>query len=164
MSTILESAELGALVRLDPALEPNELEWRIVYVLPHMLPQLQNDLPAYVSQWRVESSPLQQFDAMLEVFCSGETLTFDRMFKPLTHIQDGIWELKTPDLRLFGWFPIKDCFVMGAMDTAFKVKTHNLYVGYANVVAYRRNQLSLDAPKFIPGTDPNDVGSNYDFP
>ena len=164
MSTILESAELGALVRLDPALEPNELEWRIVYVLPHMLPQLQNDLPAYVSQWRVESSPLQQFDAMLEVFCSGETLTFDRMFKPLTHIQDGIWELKTPDLRLFGWFPIKDCFVMGAMDTAFKVRTHNLYVGYANVVAYRRNQLSLDAPKFIPGTDPNDVVSNYDFP
>ena len=164
MSTVLELAELGGLVKLDPALEPNELEWRIVYALPHLLPQLQTELPTYVSQWRVESSPLQQFDALLEVFCSGETLTFDRMFKPLTHIQDGVWELKSPDLRLFGWFPMKDCFVMGAMDTALKVKSHNLYVGYANMVAYRRNQLSLDHPKFIPGKDPNDVVSNYDFP
>ena len=46
MSTILELAELGSLVKLDPALEPNELEWRIVYALPHLLPQLQTELPS----------------------------------------------------------------------------------------------------------------------
>ncbi len=164
MSTLLDLVRVGELVRLDPALEGNELEWRIVYALPRLLPQLEEELPTYVSQWRVEVVPLQQFDFLLEMFCAGEALTFDRMFKPLTHIQDGVWELKTPDLRLFGWFPVKDCFVMAAMDTAFKVKTHNLYAGYANMVAYWRNQLSLDPPKFIPGKDPNDVVSNYDFP
>ncbi len=164
MSTLVELVGAGELIRLDPALEAEELEWRSVYALARLLPTLQKELPTYVSQWRVELSPIQQFDALLEVFCAGERLTFDRMFKPLTHIQDGVWELKTADLRIFGWFVMKDCFVMAAIDTAFKVKSHNLYVGYANMAAYWRSQLPLDQPKFIPGEDPNDVVSNYDFP
>jgi hypothetical protein len=79
------------------------------------------------------------------------------------HLRDGIWELKTPDLRLFGWFHVKDCFICGALDTAFNVKNSNLYKGYANEVGHFRDELPLDEPKYLTGDDPSNVVTNYDF-
>ncbi len=165
MATVIDLVAADRLFKLDPALEDNEQEWRLIYGLPKLLPTLQTALPTWKSHWRIEESPTQQFDALLEVFCSGDTLTFDRRFKPLiTHVKDGIWELKTPDLRIFGWFHVKDCFIASAMDQTFNVKSYDLYAGYANESVYHRNQLDLDEPKFVPGGDPNVVVSNYDYP
>jgi hypothetical protein len=166
MATVLELAtrQPPALLKLDPALEAREQEWRMIYILPRVRPRIETELRTWRSNWQVEQSPLQQMDSLLEVFCSGETLTFDQRFKPLVHLNDGIWELKTPDLRFFGWFPHKDCFIGGALDLAFNVKSYNLYPGYADEVAYHRTQLDLDNPKFIPGADPRDVVTNYDYP
>jgi hypothetical protein len=164
MATLLDLVAAGSLFKLDPALEANEQEWRTVYALARLRPRFENDLPTWVSTWRVEVTPAQQIDALLEVFCSGETLTFGPQFKPLVHLKDGVWELKTPDIRLFGWFPIKDCFIGGALDLAFNVKNHNLYRGYAGEVAHYRGQLDLDDPKFVPGDNPNAVVSNYTYP
>jgi hypothetical protein len=165
MATILElvRAQPQALIKLDPALEDREQEWRMIYILPRVRPRIMDDLPTWRSQWQVEQSPTQQFDSLLEVFCSGETLTFEQKFKPLVHLSDGVWELKTPDLRFFGWFPHKDCFIGGALDTAYNVKNFNLYAGYANEVAYHRGQLALDPPKFVPGDDPTNVVTNYNY-
>jgi hypothetical protein len=163
MATIIDLRNAGQLIWIDPQLEPNEQVWRPMYGLARIRPRL-DDLPNWESQWEVDQSPVQQMDALLEEFCSGERLTFQRRFKPLTHIQDGIWQLKTPDLRLFGWFPVKDTFICGAIDTAYRVKNSNLYPGYANEVAHYRGQLPLDEPKFITGSDPRDVVSNYDLP
>ena len=115
-------------------------------------------------RWQVEVNPTQQLDALVEIFCSGQTLTFGPQFKPLTHLKDGIWELKTPDLRIFGWFCKKDHFIAGTMDEAFTVKNHNLYAGYAGEVERFRDQLDLNEPKFVSGEDPNVVVSNYNYP
>jgi hypothetical protein len=165
MATVIDlaTAQPPALLKLDPALEAREQEWRTIYILPRVKPRF-TVLPTWQSHWKIEQSPVQQMDALLEVFCSGETLTFEHRFKPLVHLNDGIWELKTPDLRFFGWFPHQDCFIGGALDTAFNVKNLDLYRGYANEVAYHRQQLDLNEPKFIPGDDPKNVVTNYDFP
>jgi hypothetical protein len=104
---------------------------------------------------------LQQLDALVEEFCSGVTLCFGPQFKPIQHVKDGIWELKTPDLRVFGWFHVKDCFVGWRCECAEFVKKHNLYYGLAGETARFRDQLDLDLPKFVPGDDPNGVVSNY---
>ena len=164
MATLLDLAARGDLHRIDPQLEPNEQEWRTIYALPRLVPVFTTELPTWQSQWKVEQSPVQQIDALLEVFCSGTTLTFGPQFKPLTHIRDGVWELKTPDVRFFGWFPVRDCFVGVALNTAYNVKNHNLYAGYAGEVERYRNLLSLDEPKFVQGDDPNAVVSNFDYP
>ena len=164
MATVLQLAVAEKLLKLDASLEDNEQEWRAIYVLPVMRPRLEKDLPDWVSEWKVEVSPIQQLDALLEIYCSGETLTFGPQFKPIRHVKDGIWELKTPDLRIFGWFHIKDCFIAGAIDLAFNVKSHGLYAGYAGVVARYRDQLDLNEPKFVPGENPNDVVTNFNYP
>ena len=164
MATVLDLAEQGALHKLDPQLEPNEQEWRTIYLLPRVVPVFANELVSWSSLWKIEQTPIQQIDALMETFCSGATLTFGPQFKPLTHIKDGVWELKTPDVRFFGWFHKKDCFIGGALNSAYNVKNNNLYAGYAGEVAYYRNALDLDQPKFVPGDDPHAVVSNFDYP
>ena len=116
MATLFQLKDIGALVKIDPSLEAGELEHRLIYATPICWNRIENELGGYASTWSIEETPIQQFDALLEVFCSGETLTFDRRFKPLNHLGAGIWELKTADLRLFGWFAHRDCFVATTID------------------------------------------------
>jgi hypothetical protein len=164
MATVVELARAGVLSKIDPALEANEQEWRSIYVLPRCRSRIENDLPNWTSDWKVEETPLQQLDALAEVFCSGVALTFGRRFKPLRPTENGIWELKTADLRIFGWFAARDCFIGGALDLTFNVKNHGLYTGYVGEVVRHRDLLDLNEPKFVPGDNPNDVVSNYDYP
>jgi hypothetical protein len=140
-------------------------EFRTIYASPQLRDWIDNVLPIMGSSWNIELSPLEQFVALAEIFCSGERLAYGSQFKPLTHIVDGIWELKTDDIRIFGWFGRKDCFIGVVADDATRIKTHNLYYGYANVTTKRfLDALDLDNPKYIPGDDPHAVVSNFDFP
>jgi hypothetical protein len=161
MATLIQLANSGRLFKLDPELEVNEQEWRMIYTSPRLKDWIANDLPTLVSKWEIETDPLQQLDALVEEFCSGTTLCFGPQFKPIQHVRGGIWELKTPDLRIFGWFHVKDCFIGWRAEDTEVVKTHNLYYGLAGEAAHFRDQLDLDAPKFIPGDNPNAVVSNY---
>jgi hypothetical protein len=161
MATLLELDRAAELFKLDPQLEPNEQEWRMIYLSPTLMRWMQDELPHLESTWKVEVDPTQQLDALVEEFCSGATLYYGPHFHPIAHVEDGIWELKTPDLRIFGWFHAKDCFVGWRAGLADFIKTHNLYHGFAGETAHFRNRLDLNAPKFIPGVDPNAVVSNY---
>ena len=109
-------------------------------------------------------SPLEQFAELLGIFGSGEFLTYGYDLKPLTHAYDGIWELKTADLRIFGWFPHMDCFIAHKADLASRIKDHGLYHGYIGEVGRFRDNLELDDPKFISGVDPRVVVSNFNYP
>lgn len=136
----------------------------MIFTSPKLMAWMQHDLMALESTWNLELSPAEQIDGLVEVFCSGDTLTYDHQFKPLTHVQDGIWELKTADLRMFGWFSKKDCFLGVVADATDRIKRHNLYYGYAGEVARYRVALDLDDPKFVPGDDPHAVVSDYTYP
>lgn len=165
MATVLDLAAQGKLSKLDAQLEPPQQELRMVHAGPKLLKWIQNDLSSLQSTWRIEQSPAEQLDDLMQVFCSGEPLTVGWQFKSLTHVADGVWELKTPDLRVFGWFHQKDCFIGVIADTADRIKQYHLYEGYSRVeVVGFRNALDLDEPKFIAGDDPHAVVSNYSYP
>jgi hypothetical protein len=122
------------------------------------------DLVAAESTWKLELSPAEQMAELIEHFCSGEPLAYGWQFKPLTHIGDGVWELKTPETRLFGWFPKKDCFIGSEIGMADHIKRHKLYRGHVDEVVRFRDMINLDEPKFIDGDSPNDVVSDFYFP
>jgi hypothetical protein len=137
---------------------------RRFFAFPELAKWMMEVLPELASDRQVEDTPQQQVDALTAVFCSGETLMYLWQFRSLSHIRDGIWELKTPDIRIFGWFPQRDTFIGADVGEKWRIKQHNLYHGHVNIVEHRRTILDLDDPKFIPGDDPNDVVSNYAFP
>jgi hypothetical protein len=164
MATLLDLITSGSLFKLDPSLEPGDQEYRFIIASPLLRTWIEKDLPKLESTWNVELSPLEQLDALVEVFCSGQTLMFDHQFKPLRHIRDGIWELKTADLRMFGWFYRKDYFIgWRALPTDY-VKRHNLYYGLADETARFREGVDLDNPKFVSGDNPHDVVSDFSYP
>ena len=169
MATAMVLENAGLIHKFDPALEPDEQEFRLLYASDRLRGWLENDLPAVTSQFNIELSPLEQFDAFVATYAAGLPLIFKRDFKPFTRkpiqsLGDGVWYLKTQDLRIFGWFWKRDCFIGVVADTAARCKTYPLYHGYRGEVIRFRDQLDLDEPKFIASENPDDVILNYDLP
>lgn len=157
----------GPLFKLDPVLDPYDAgaqEERLIYASQRFRDWILQTLPTLGSTWNLEELPDQQLDALFQVFTSGEMLTHVHQFKCLNPIGEGVWELKTADIRIFGWFHAMDCFVAVVADTKQNILDHGLYAGYRGTVVHYRNQLNLDEPKFVVGDDPNAVVSNYTFP
>jgi hypothetical protein len=163
MATIPILAQAGTLTKLDPALDPAQQELRIIYLSDRAKKWLDETLPSLGSTWNIEEAPSEQLDALFAIFTSGEILAYGDHFKPLRHIKYGVWELKTADLRMIGWFPHKDCFVAVVADTADRVKKYNLYQGYIGEVVRFRDALDLDEPKFVAGEDPKNVVSDFNY-
>jgi len=165
MATTIELDREGALFKQLDVLEQSVQEFRQFYASPDLHGWINDVLPTIVSAWETELTPLEQFVDLAETFCAGERLMYGLLLKPLTHITEGIWELKTPDIRIFGWFPRKYCFIGAGADDATRIKRHHLYHGYANVTTKRfRDALDLDNPKYVPGDNPHAVVSNFDYP
>ena len=160
MATLLELERRGDVFRFDPALAWNEYEDRRIFLLPPARDWIQNVLPTLGSTWNIEISPEEQLDTLFYEFCSGRPLAVGGQFKKLNPINNGMWELKTSDLRVFGWFPSKDCFVVTDCDDTDKIKRLNLYRPYCDQGVRRREALNLDEPKYFTGDDPNDVVSD----
>ena len=88
MATIAELEAAGRLFKFDPALEPGRSVDRLFYTSEKLKDWMQAILPELGSTWKIESSPLEQLDALMAVYASGDTLTFGWQFKPLNPIGD----------------------------------------------------------------------------
>lgn len=161
MATLLELIAQNEIIRVDPALGWREFETRKLCLLPSAQKWMEEVLPTLEANWNIEVSPAEQLDVLFYEFCIGKPLAVGFRFKCLTHLGNGIWELKTPDLRLFGWFVRKDCFIVSDCDDTDRVKQSKLYRGYCEQAVRRRNSLNLDVPKFVTGDNPDDVVSDW---
>ncbi len=165
MPTLATLADEGwHLLRWEVLLGPGEFDERFLYLVPRLAPTLQEELPTWGSSWNIYTQPLEQLDALTYEYATGQPLAYGRQLKPLVHHGDGVWELKTADLRIFGWFPKKDHFIAVRVLTAEHVKQHNLYHGLVGEVRRAIEVMPLDEPKFIPGDDPDAVISTFYYP
>lgn len=164
MATLIHLAQQNQLIKLEAALSWREQEDRRIYLFPKAKDWMEQTLPGEVSDRGLETSPLEQLDEFMTHYCSGRELTYERQFRPINHIDNGIWELKTADVRLFGWFAAKDCFICTAGDTKYRILEYRLVPGYRDEAVRFRDALDLDEPKFVTGDDPNDVISAFSFP
>ena len=98
-------------------------------------------------------SPQEELDDLLFNYISSEgVMRYGRMFKDLVPAVDECWELKTWQLRIFGWFYRKDCFIAVHIDRTINVKGRN--GGYRiaiNKTKDVRQRLRLDEPRFVGG-------------
>jgi hypothetical protein len=164
MATILELEARGELHRLQANLRRRQQPERTFFASKGLVKWFAEDLPKAASAWNLETSPLEQVDVLLNIFVSGEVLAFQLRFWPLNPRAEHVWELKTPDARIFGWFVARDCFVGVVANFADAIKAHKLYQGHVGQVARFRDHLKLDEPKSMVGEEPGDVVSNFAFP
>jgi len=163
MATLL-SLHPAHIRRLEPQLESDELEERVFFGTVDFVRWVRDDLPILQSDRRLDVTPLDQFDTLTVDFCTGQELIIGAEFHALLPASKGVWELKTPDLRIFGWFPLRDHFIAVVGHLASKVKARALYAKLRDEVVAFRDELDLDPPKYVPGDDPNVVLSNCRYP
>jgi hypothetical protein len=166
MATLLELERRGFLIHYDAGLMVHELPQRLIFLSSDAARWMERKLPELESNWNTSISPLAQVDALLARFCAGRKLAHEKDFKVLNPRNRGVWELKTADVRLFGWFVSRDCFVLASCEAAKKLKSANpsqlnLYHRNINQVAGFRDTLQLDEPKFVAGDEINDVVSTW---
>ncbi|MED5545756.1 MAG: hypothetical protein VYD90_10945 [Pseudomonadota bacterium] len=145
---------------MEGVLEHGELAQRHFLLTARCGEGLNEKVANMQSDWDVEVDPSEQLYELMRHFIVGGRMDYPRQFHQLHHRRDGIWELKTPDLRLFGWFPKRDCFICSDVANATKVKADGAYAGYCEQAWFARDRLGLDPPKYISGGEPQHVLSN----
>lgn len=150
MATLLELCYRGVITAIDP-LEPDELSWRTLYGTNDFITWLDEELPTLSNNPLYSNlSAIEQVSAMFAEYVSGENFSTDRRFKKLSRTPDNyVWELKTDDVRIFGWVPKRDVFICCYGDGKQTIVNYDSYGRYAAQTDYVRRQMDLDEPKYL---------------
>jgi hypothetical protein len=161
MATLVELCESGALDTIDP-LEAHELPWRRLYGTVDFILWLDQVLPNLCHNVLYSDlSPQEQLFAAFAEYVSGEEFLVDRRFKKLSSTPERfVWEIKTEEIRIFGWAPHKDAFICCYGDSKDKIMVENSYGRYIAKTVYVREKMDLDRPKFVASGAISDVVSN----
>jgi hypothetical protein len=158
MPTITDLVDSGAIIKIDVELAPRDQPLRLLYGTPQFIEWLQELLRGDEPSQRLgQTSPAEQIDDLFHSVLSGEPLIFTRQFRVVRAEENAVWELKTPDIRIFGWFMAKDCFVAVFGNWADTIKDHDLYRGYRIAIRRLRRELGVDATLCVRGVEPDDV-------
>ncbi|MFO1113037.1 MAG: hypothetical protein U1E38_01195 [Rhodospirillales bacterium] len=99
-------------------------------------------------------TPSEQLDQILHRWIAGKNIKYNRMFKDLMPTADEVWEMKTVDIRIFGWMCAPRTFiaVLGGYADGFKLRGSDRAYDYAKKKVIKfRDGLNLDEPKIAKG-------------
>lgn len=152
MATLSELEERNQLMKIEIELDDHQMSERLIYGVPSVVDWLNDTLPKLEADFHEgKLSPLEQLFVFLEDFITGANFSHYEKAHYMTPEDRAIWELKTKDLRLFGWFYRKSVFIVAHIDTAYRCKQHSLYAGYRESCVRVRADMDLDEPKHITG-------------
>jgi hypothetical protein len=158
MPTISDLVDRGALLKIDVELGSHEQPVRLLYGTPDFVLWLQRVIEgASPPRPLAHMSAAEQIDELFYSFLSGAPLVFNRQFRTIRIEHSAVWELKTPDVRIFGWFLAKDCFAAAFGNWADTIKDHDLYRGYRIAIRRLRRELGIDDSLCVKGDAPDDV-------
>lgn len=157
MATIKELVEASELEELEVDLRRYEYPERKIFATKYAIRKLIEVMSRQGEQlWSAELSLPYQYNSLVHDFIVGGSFDAFDLAHKVSPDDGAIWELKSVDLRLFGWFKEKGIFIVADVDTAFRCKNSGLYPGYRSAVLHTRNRMNLDEPKFHNG-DYSDV-------
>jgi hypothetical protein len=128
---------------------------RKIYAYPDCVRWMRDEVPK-MTTGRLQSdfTPHQQMVERLRQWMSGQPMEYGPMFHDMDPLEDNVWEMKTADLRFFGWMYQRRKFiaVQGGYADDYKepTKTKN-YADERRDVVKARDALPLDGPKFVEG-------------
>jgi hypothetical protein len=158
MPTIEHLVATGAISRIEVELDGREQAQRLLYGTPGFIEWLGKLINGEESEGHLgQATAVEQIDQLFHSYLSGAPLIHKRQVRYIRAEENAVWELKTPDIRIFGWFMKRDCFVCVFGDWADKVKDHDLYRGYRIAIRRLRRELGVDNTLCVQGVDPGDV-------
>jgi hypothetical protein len=116
---------------------------------------MNKEVPQMVSgKINASQTPHEQLDDILRKWITGKPMRYQNWLKDLMPRGDEVWELKTADLRIFGWIyrPRKFIAVFGGYADHYKSRRGPaLYAAAIKRVVVARDGLDLDPPKYVTG-------------
>lgn len=158
MTTIEELVEANVISRIQVEMHPRDQEMRLLYGTPDFIDWLGGLAKGAQPKRRLgEATVAEQVDDLFNTFLSGHPLVYMKQFRSIRAEKNAVWELKTPDVRIFGWFLKKDCFVAVFGNWTDVIKDHDLYRGYRIAIRRLRRELGVDENLCVQGVTPGDV-------
>ncbi len=137
--------------------------WRRVYLTRRFVLWASQDLKTCTVSDPSQPIPPAQLKAELDAFCIGKkVLTVERDFHCLRPEHHCVWELKTPDLHLFGWFIEKNWMILhsAADKNVLRFGGFAAYRPFVEDVVLCRGTFYPPLPGPIIGVKASDVVSN----
>jgi hypothetical protein len=157
MATLEQLEKDGVLSRAFPKLVP---QVRQIWVTAKVSAWIKNELAAQTAIPRPGEGdpvrPLVQAKVLFERFITGKEMFHTEDFWLMRPEEDDVFELKSDDVRFFGWFPERKKFLIAAANSMENCHTYKLHDGYRNEVKHIRNGMDL-SPKLVVGAEPKDV-------
>ena len=104
--------------------------------------------------------PRIQVESVFYGFCDGKAAAYGHDIRCLEPVDRAVWELKTDDLRIFGWFACKNHFVADRGAFRNHLRTFKDYGPHVAAVAKWRDAVTPPLPGWETGTRTQDVVSN----
>ena len=163
MATLEQLVEQGVLRKHEADLEAWEMPERHLYLSDAF--RLAASFLYIAPKKRGRNvSPGDQVEQLFYDYVVGNPMTYSVHFRKLEPLTQHLWEFKTQDVRVFGWFARQRHFVatFGELKDNLsrekqKVSTNVLYKPYIDHAKLTRDNLQLDAPKMITGLSYADV-------
>ncbi len=163
MATPGELCDQGEMQPWNVPLIGRQQPSRTIYVTNQFVEWAKNGLTKILpTHWGGEVKPTEQVTILMRSYRAGNKLEIGRQFKILAPHVSGVWEFKTGDVRIFGWFYARDFYIAswGADANYIKQDQKVRYGDCIDKAIGDRDSLDLTVPKFITSTDVRDVISN----
>jgi hypothetical protein len=161
MSTITNLLSKGTLKAVTLGLLDDELPERGLFGTSRLFTFLAQELPNIPSR-DVALSAEEQVANLFGRFLTNRPLILRSPISPLRHLERAVWELKTLDVRVFGWFVDKNVMVIDAGCDAKLLKSEKLnYSGFIAQTEYVRRTLGFQPTDYIQGNQPNDILTRF---
>jgi len=157
MATLAHLLVAGKLHSYTPMLEPHEMPSRFVYFTPEARAWFEHTLMVAPSDRGKHLSPVEEADLLLTDFVIGRPMAYSLDYRKLDPLGHHVWELKTIDVRLIGWFPRKATFIAVCGRLKRELKRAGLYQPCILHTTWFRANLDLDEPRAITGVNHHDV-------
>jgi hypothetical protein len=160
MSTISNLLSSGDLKAVTLGLIDDELADRGLFGTSRVFSFLEQELPRISSQ-DVALSALEQVANLFGRYLTNRPFILKSPISPIRHLENGVWELKTLDVRVFGWFSAKDVMIVDAgCDVKLLKSGDRNYSGFITQTTYARKRLGFEPNDYIKGSLSNDILSN----
>lgn len=146
--------EQKLLTRVVLKLPRGQFHDRKIYAYPECIEWMRRVPTMVTGRVASDFTPQEQLVERFRQWMSGQPMEYGRMFHDMEPRTDNVWEMKTADLRIFGWMykPREFIAVRGGYTDDYKEPTKaKNYADDRREVVKARDALPLDGDRFVSG-------------
>ncbi|MFQ5534690.1 MAG: hypothetical protein ACE5EM_07715 [Sphingomonadales bacterium] len=147
MATLDEIEDQEKIWRIEPGLGPSEQYYRMLYASPQFLNWLERQLKNEPKDRHRNISPYEQVNQLFYEFVCGSQMVYDENMKKLKPLGSNVWEMKTTDVRIFGYFYRTAKFIAVCGEMKKRLRRSRAYDPFKAEVGNFMNHVDLNPPK-----------------